>query len=151
MSTIANEYDALVSVIEAAVPSRVYDGAPRFRLDPAAFEESEVALRAYTRAFILLPLGDRQWQGEIAEQPELRGITQTLQLVMLYRRGQQTAETMKAILEDQDTLAAAIALPSTYSENVSLRRIGSPSIAIPSGATDGLTMLMPITITYDAE
>lgn len=151
MSTIANEFDALVATVEAASPSRVYDGVRSFRCDPDAVDDADVSLRALTRTFMLIPTGDRQWLGDMAEQPERRQITQTLQLTVLYRGDRRLSETIKAILEDQDTLAAAIALPSNYAANVSLRRIGAPSMLPPSKNDGVFTLQIPVTITYDAE
>lgn len=151
MSTIATEFDALVATVEAATPSRVYDGTAAFRCDPDAQDEEDVSRQALTRTFMVLPTGDRQWLGDLAEQPERRQITQTLQVVVLYRRDRRLSETIKVLLEDQDTLAAAIALPSNYAANVSLRRLGAPSILPPTRNDGVFTLQIPVTITYDAE
>lgn len=151
MSTIATEFDALVATIEAATPTRVYDGVSSFRCDPDAVDEADVSLRGLTRTFMVIPTGDRQWLGDMAEAPERRQITQTLQVVVLYRGDRRLSETIKALLEDQDTLAAAIALPANYAANVSLRRLGSASILPPSKNNAVFTLQIPVTITYDAE
>lgn len=151
MSTIADEFDALVACIEAATPSRVYDGTSTFRCDPDALDEEDVSRRALTRSFAVVPTGDRQWLGDMAEQPERRQITQTLQVVLFYRQDRRLSETIKVLLEDQDTLAAAIALPSNYAANVSLRRLGAPSVLPPTKNDGVFTLQIPVTITYDAE
>jgi hypothetical protein len=151
VSTIANEFDALVSTIEAATPSRVYDGVSAFRCDPDATDEEDVSRRSLSRTFMVLPTGDRQWLGDMAEQPEKRDITQTLQVTVLYLRDRRLSETIKVLLEDQDTLAAAIALPLNYAANVSLRRIGAPSVLPPTKNDGVFTLQIPVTITYDAE
>lgn len=147
MSVISAEYDAIVATVKATTPPRTWDGTRAFRFDPEARTDDQVARRAMTRTFMLMP-STRRWLGSMAEQPEVREIEQDLVLTVLYADGRHIDLIIKVILEDIDALAAAIALPTNYAANVSLRRVGGPSI---NPDDTGWIIQIPITTRYDAE